>query len=73
MVMPPLLITSVLLAVGDSYCHACWDTESSPSIKDLIVVHAGKGTTADFSLLSLIKERCENKIAICKMLLTYIF
>lgn len=46
MVVPPLLITSVLLVIGDSYCRACWDTGGAPSITDLLVGHTGKGTIA---------------------------
>ena len=46
MVVLPLLLTSVLLVIGDSYCHACWDTRGAPSITDLLVVHTGKGTVA---------------------------
>lgn len=83
MVVPPLLITSVLLVIGDSYCHACWDTGGAPSITDLLAVRNGKGAVAAWFLfsiphaecfLSLIKQRkIEEQIGICKMLVTCIF
>ena len=79
----PLLITLVLLVIGDSYCHACWDTGGAPSITDLLVVHIGKATIAAWFLisippterfLSLIKQRkIEEQTGICKMLVTWIF